>query len=109
MAISKARTLTVGTKRYQWKVLPTKDRYTLGWTPGNITVIIRSEGVDARMLCRSKHWTDQHEEMFYGGATHWSPPAHKVPFGPRQVRQLIDEGLKGSDLIDWTVTVLGSQ
>jgi len=100
MAIAHARKIVIGDKTYHWRVDGPKDNYGKGWTPGSLRLIVRGPDFNTAFTVRSKHWTDDHE-LAWAGETYVSPPAHKVAFGPKLVR-LIIEG--GRDFPDWRVT-----
>jgi len=98
MALAKSRLITVDGKTHQWQ--------SLGWTPGYLTLTIRDEdGRITQFLANSKHWTEAHQEVFEDDCIN-TAPIHKVAFGPRQVREVIDRGLTDCDLTDWEVKKL---
>lgn len=94
MAFAHARKIVVGGITYRWTIIG-KVR---GYTPKYLRLLLQSEGGPVRFFsCCSKLWTEQDEyDEFEGGVPH----GHKVMFGPRQVRQVIE----GLPLLDWAVT-----
>lgn len=98
MALPHARKLVVGGVSYEWAIKAPKDRYNLGWTPSPLRLLLKPEAGSLRTFeCSSKHWTQAHEQDW--GDLSGFAPAHKVPFGPGQVRQVIE----GLPLLDWVV------
>lgn len=101
MALANSRKIKVNGLTYEWRISGPKDRYRTGWTPGQLTLLLLLTIPGSRVrriLCNSKHWTTEHSIHWddgYSGA-----PEHKIPFGPAQVRQVIEE----KSLTDWTYT-----
>ena len=100
MALANARKIVVGGVTYTWKLRGDFDRYGTGWTYGHLLLTLQAErGKVRQFACHSKHWTAAHQQE-------WEDPvclpvtAHKVVFGPGQVRQVIE----GTPLTDWGVT-----
>jgi hypothetical protein len=108
MAIAHARTLVVGGATYQWKIQAPKNRYNLDCTPGRLTLIIQGQGEHRKQrgifACRSKLWTAEFQQAWDDFDSSCLVPEHKVPFGPGQVREVIDAGLTDCVLDDWVVT-----
>lgn len=103
MAIRGGRKLVVGPTTYHWIIQAPRDRYSTGWTAGTISLIVRGDnGTNQKFMCRSKHWTPEHEQAFQG-ASEFNPPPHRVAFSPGLVRQVIDQGLVACELEDWSV------
>jgi hypothetical protein len=107
MAIAHARTLVIGDATYQWKIRAPKNRYHLDCTPGRLTLIIQGQGAYRKragvFACYSKHWTAEYQQAWDDFDSVCLVPEHKVPFGPGQVREVIDAGLESCNLENWTV------
>lgn len=99
MALAHSRKLVVGGVQYSWQILGEKDNYRRGWTPGHLRLTLQAETGPVRQFdCESKHWTSEHSQEWTDPGI-FTVPAHKVPFGPSQVRQVIE----GLPLLNWTV------
>jgi len=104
MALPKGRKIVVEGRTYRWLIKdprPTRQRH-LTWTPRAFILTLQAEGgVVQQFICQSTKWTPQDEyDMLESG----SATKHKVTFGPRQVRDVIEGRRTGRTLFYWEVT-----
>jgi len=108
MSLPRGRVIVVDKKPYEWLVKPlSKDRYGLKWTAPSLSLTIKPEGEKVvQYLCRSKHWTDAHEECYFDDPSLHAVEPHKVAFGPTEVKEVIQGNM---ELEDWTVALSAKQ
>ena len=102
MTLPKARLIVVEGTSYEWliKGYP-KDRYNLGWTAPVLQLTVKAQdGSLAQYRCQSKHWTAEHDAAYLDEPAYFAGVDHKIPFGPSQVKEVIQGN---HDLKDWTV------
>jgi len=104
MALPKGRKIVVGGQSYQWLIKDSRSKRQrhLTWTPRAMILTLQSESGSAQQfVCQSRKWTpqDDYDEFEGGAATH-----HRVAFGPKQVREVIEAGLVKCTLTNWEVT-----
>ena len=114
MTLPKGHNITVNGKSYRWLIKAlSEDRFGLGWTPPSLLLTVQSSTGELQQFdCSSRSWTSDHTTYYFDGPgrSNWAP-AHKVTFGPAQVREVIEAGSNcvSCMLPDWEVLRAGEE